>query len=168
MNSTLKTVLFWVALIVVGVVIWNFSTRFESSGDSRDAGQSAQGVRGDIERANAAFAAAFAKGDSGALAAMYSDNGQAFPPNSEVLHTRDAIRKLWQGAMDGGVKSVELQAIEVEPHGPDTAYEVGAYSMMAADGKVVDRGKYLVIWKREGGQWKLHRDIWNTSLPPAK
>jgi uncharacterized protein (TIGR02246 family) len=125
-------------------------------------------VKTAIDRANAAFVAAFAKGDSAAIAAMYSAGGQAFPPNSDVLRTRDAIRKLWQGAMDGGVKSVKLQAIEVESHGPDRAHEVGSYSMMAADGKVVDRGKYLVIWKREGGQWKLHRDIWNTSLPPAK
>jgi ketosteroid isomerase-like protein len=40
--------------------------------------------------------------------------------------------------------------------------------MKVEGGKVVDRGKYIVIWKREQGQWKLHRDIWNTSMPPAK
>ena len=28
MNSTLKSLLFWVVLVVVGVVIWNFSTKF--------------------------------------------------------------------------------------------------------------------------------------------
>jgi ketosteroid isomerase-like protein len=29
----------------------------------------------------------------------------------------------------------------------------------------VDQGKYIVIWKQDGGQWKLHRDIFNSSLP---
>lgn len=125
-------------------------------------------VKADVEKANAAFAAAFAKGDAAALASMYSSDAQAFPPNSDVLGTREAIRKLWQGAMDGGVKSVSLQTTEVEAHGADVAHEVGTYAMMAAGGTVVDRGKYLVIWKREKGTWKLHRDIWNTSLPAAK
>ena len=29
MNSTLKTLLFWMVLVVVGVLIWNFSTKFQ-------------------------------------------------------------------------------------------------------------------------------------------
>ena len=31
MNSTLKSLVFWMALIVVGVLVWNFSTRFQTS-----------------------------------------------------------------------------------------------------------------------------------------
>jgi ketosteroid isomerase-like protein len=31
--------------------------------------------------------------------------------------------------------------------------------------KVLDEGKYIVIWKHEDGQWKLHRDILNSSRP---
>ena len=29
MNSTLKSLLFWIVLVVVGVLIWNFSTKFQ-------------------------------------------------------------------------------------------------------------------------------------------
>ena len=29
MNSTLKSLLFWMVLVVVGVLIWNFSTNFQ-------------------------------------------------------------------------------------------------------------------------------------------
>ena len=29
MNSTLKSLLFWVVLVVIGVLIWNFSTKFQ-------------------------------------------------------------------------------------------------------------------------------------------
>ena len=29
MNSTLKSLLFWMVLVVVGVIIWNFSTKFQ-------------------------------------------------------------------------------------------------------------------------------------------
>ena len=29
LNSTLKSLVFWVVLVVVGVIIWNFSTKFQ-------------------------------------------------------------------------------------------------------------------------------------------
>jgi ketosteroid isomerase-like protein len=40
--------------------------------------------------------------------------------------------------------------------------------MKDASGKQIDRGKYITVWKKQQGQWKLHRDIWNTSMPAAK
>jgi ketosteroid isomerase-like protein len=27
------------------------------------------------------------------------------------------------------------------------------------------KGKYIVLWKKENGKWKLHRDISNSDLP---
>ena len=34
MNSTLKSLLFWVVLVVIGVLIWNFSTKFQQHDQS--------------------------------------------------------------------------------------------------------------------------------------
>ena len=130
------------------------------------AGQ-ATGPRAAIEAANAKFSADFAKGDAKAVASHYSTTAWAFPPNGEITKGREAIEKLWKGAMDGGVKAVKLTVIDVEAHG-DTAYEVGTYALAGEGGKALDNGKYVVVWKREGGQWKLHRDIWNTSMPAPK
>jgi uncharacterized protein (TIGR02246 family) len=128
----------------------------------------AQGdARAAIEAANKQFIAAVAKGDAAALAGMYTTAAIAFPPNGEPAKGRAAIQKLWQGVVASGIKGATLTTSEVETHG-DTAHEVGNYEMKVEGGKVVDRGKYIVIWKREQGQWKLHRDIWNTSMPPAK
>lgn len=124
-------------------------------------------IKAQIDKANAAFVAAFAKGDAAAIAAMYTTDAQAFPPNSDVVRGRAAIQKLWEGAMGMGVKTVKLQATEVESHGT-VAHEVGAYALADADGKELDSGKYIVIWKREGNVWKLYRDIWNTSRPAAQ
>ena len=31
MNSTFKSLVFWMVLVVVGVLIWNFSTKFQQS-----------------------------------------------------------------------------------------------------------------------------------------
>ena len=56
--------------------------------------------------------------------------------------------------------------MEVEKHG-HTANEVGELEIRGADGQVLDRAKYIVIWKKEGSAWKLHRDIWTTSVVPV-
>jgi hypothetical protein len=40
--------------------------------------------------------------------------------------------------------------------------------MKDGSGKVLDRGKYVVIWKRDGAAWRIHRDIWNSSMPAPR
>ena len=29
----------------------------------------------------------------------------------------------------------------------------------------MDEGKYIVIWKREPGGWKIYRDMWSSNSP---
>ena len=120
-----------------------------------------------IEAANKRFSAAFAAGKAAELAAMYTADAIALPPNSDIVKGHAAIQKMWQGAIDAGIKEAALIVEEVEAHG-DTAHERGNYVMKDASGKILDRGKYIVIWKQQQGQWKLHRDIWNTSMPATK
>jgi ketosteroid isomerase-like protein len=36
-----------------------------------------------------------------------------------------------------------------------------------SDGKKFnDKGKYIVVYKKDGDKWKLYRDIWNSDNPP--
>jgi len=125
-------------------------------------------IRSEIVAGNTRFMEAFGRGDAAGVAALYTAGGQLLPPDSAVVAGRDAIQALWKGAMGLGLTGVTLETLEVEGHG-ETAIEVGRYTLRAAGGQVADVGKYVVIWKREGGAWRLHRDIWNASQPaPAK
>lgn len=121
-------------------------------------------VRAAIEAANQRFVAALGRGDAAGLAALYTPNAQLLPPNSDFVSGQQAIEKYWQGGITSGFKAVTLTTLEVEACG-DTAYEVGRYTVPGEGGKVLDTGKYIVIWKHEKGQWKLHRDIWTTNTP---
>lgn len=131
----------------------------------------AQETRAAIEAVNKDFLAAFAKQDATAVASLYTANAEAFPPNAAVIRGRAGIAKMWQGVFAAGIASADLKTTEVHAQGP-LAYEVGSYAMKLKDGTVADRGKYVVVWLKEDGKWKLHRDIWNTDLPapspPAK
>ena len=117
-----------------------------------------------IAAVNASFMELFGKGDAAAIAELYTEGGQFIPPNSDFVTGKAAIQTTFQGLMDQGIKSLKLETIEIEDYG-DTASEVGRYTLKDANGKVLDHGKLVVIWKQEGGQWKLHRDIINSSQP---
>ena len=119
-----------------------------------------------IAAANGAFMSNFAAGDSAGIAQLYTANGKLFPSNSDVIEGIEAIGEFWQAIMDMGVATATLETVELEGHG-DTAVEEGRYTLSAADGSVIDQGKFIVIWKNDGGAWKLDKDIWNTSQPAA-
>ena len=124
-------------------------------------------VQAAIVAANQEFVAAFSRGDAAGIATLYTKDGQALPPNNEFVAGKQAIQTFWQGAMNMGIKAAKLETVEVENYG-DTAGEVGKYTLEGEGGQVIDVGKYVVIWKQEAGQWKLHRDIWNSSRPAPK
>ena len=111
------------------------------------------------------FMAAYKQGDSAGLAALYTEKGQLLPTSSDFITGKPAIQKFWQARIDAGVSSVKLESVEIEAH-DETAIEVGVYSVQGQENQVLDRGKYIAIWKLEKGQWKLHRDIMNSSRPP--
>ena len=119
-------------------------------------------VRAKIIAGNKKFMAAFGQKDAAAVAKLYTAGGQLLPPGSDAVAGREAIQGFWQGAMDMGIAQATLDTLEVEIH-RETAIEVGRYTLSGATGDVLDRGKYIVIWKLEGRSWKLSRDIWNTS-----
>jgi ketosteroid isomerase-like protein len=119
-----------------------------------------------ISAANENFMTVFKKGDAAGMAVLYTGNAQVLPPNKDFVTGRQAIQALLQGWMDRGVKAFKLETVEAEGYG-DTASEVGRYILEGEGGQVLGQGKYIVIWKQEEGQWKLHRDIFNSSMPAA-
>lgn len=121
-------------------------------------------VREAISAANKRFMETFERGDAAGMATLYTENGQLLPPNTDIVSGRQGIQAFWQGAIDMGIKAMKLETTELEEHG-DTAIAVGKYTLSGEGDQVIDSGKYVVILKQEGGQWRLHRDIWNSSMP---
>jgi uncharacterized protein (TIGR02246 family) len=129
----------------------------------------ADAVSDGIKASNAQFAAAAAKGDAAGVTALYTDDALLMPAGSGNIAGAAGILKFWQGALASGVGGVVLKTVEVYGHGA-TATEVGEYSMSDKSGKELDHGKYIVVWRRLAGHWKLHRDMFSTSVAakPAK
>src|SRR5262245_30514186 len=103
-------------------------------------------VRNAIIAGNEKFMAAANRGDAAAIAALYTENGQVLPPNSDAVSGRQAIQAFWQGVIQMGIKDIRLETVEVENHGT-TANEVGRFTLKGEGGQMIDNGKYVVIWK---------------------
>ncbi|AZZ92675.1 YybH family protein [Hahella sp. KA22] len=121
-------------------------------------------VQAAILAAEKVFMNTFSQGDAAGIAACYTDNAQLMPPHADFVEGQPAIQGAFQAFMDMGVKEMKLETLEVEGYG-DAASEVGKFALEGEGGQVLDQGKYVVIWKKEAGKWKLHRDIFNSSVP---
>ena len=123
-------------------------------------------ARAAIEAGNRQWLAALAKGDIAALAQLYSADARVLPPNAPIVDGRPAIQAFWQGAFDQGMKRAEFKTQEVFA-GDSTATEVGTYTNYDDKGQATDEGKYVVVWKKEDGSWRIYRDSWSSNRPIA-
>lgn len=119
-----------------------------------------------IVAANDKFMAVFKTGDAAALANLFTENGQILPPNGDFITGRKAIADIWQSIFDMGVKEIKLDIVELDEQS-DTAIEISNFTLYNESGAEVNKGKYIVIWKLQDGQWKMHRDIFNSSMPAS-
>jgi uncharacterized protein (TIGR02246 family) len=122
---------------------------------------SAEDIRQAVEAGNRAFIAAFLRGDASAVADGYTENAQVIAPGAPIATGRAAIAEFWQTSIASGIKDVTLETTEVESEG-SLAYETGVVRLVSNDGATT-AARYVVVWKRVGERWLLHRDIWNSS-----
>ena len=109
------------------------------------------------------FESTFSAGDLNKIAEFYSDNGLLLPAGFDFVKGKENIKEFWQSAIEMGIKHVKIDIIEIEEH-DNTAIEMSNYILCDSNNEVIDAGKGIVIWKNLGNGWKMHRDIWTTSL----
>ena len=116
-----------------------------------------------IEKLNELWTAAFNKGDAAAVAALYAEDAYVLPPGSTMVKGRAAIEAFWrQAAQQMG--DAKLTTADVLPLGRSAAREIGTVTLKTKSQppqEVV--GKYVVVWRKIGRDWKLATDIWNTN-----
>ncbi len=122
-----------------------------------------------VQDTNREFMEAVRRGDPASLAALYTEDATLLAPNVEPIRGRQGIQAFMGTLMEMGLRGMNLETVDVEYLG-DVAHEVGNYTLkIEPEGgeAVTDKGKYLVVWKRErDGPWMLAVDIWNTNSPP--
>ncbi|MGE5432539.1 MAG: YybH family protein [Syntrophomonadaceae bacterium] len=120
-----------------------------------------------IRSENRKFMDSFMHQDPKKVAELYTCKAILMPPNNDEIYGSEQIRTFWQGVMNLGIKEVNLETDDIILK-DNIAVETGKYTLKTSNngdaGTVADKGKYLVVWKHEDGAWKLHLDIWNSSV----
>jgi ketosteroid isomerase-like protein len=122
----------------------------------------------EIEAANKEISIFMSKGDSAGMASAYSTDGSVMLNNMPSVKGKDQLTTVWGGFIRAGISNIELNTLEVWGD-ENFITEEGTFVIKSKEGAQMDKGKYLVLWKKEDGKWKLHRDISNSDLPvPTK
>lgn len=122
-------------------------------------------ARTSIEADNAKFADEVKRGDSAAVAAHYTSDAWVMMSNSEPAKGKE-IASVWGQISRMGIKDMKITTVDLIGNA-DLLVETGNYELYGEGNKVLDKGKYVVVWKQENGTWKIYRDIGNSNLPAA-
>lgn len=115
-----------------------------------------------IERSNH-FSQAYISGDYDAMAEAYTSDAKIFPSGSEIISGLDAIKKRWTLTDGTTILNHQVFPEEIQIEGK-YSYDYGVYEGKSKnkEGEVSDwKGKYVIVWKKENGEWKMYLDIWN-------
>jgi uncharacterized protein (TIGR02246 family) len=119
-------------------------------------------VRAQIGKMDQAWEKAYNAGDAAAVAALYAKDATIMPPGAEPASGTSAIQAFFAEDMKQGAKNA-LTTGDVVGSG-DQAVSIGKWVATSADGKHLDHGTYMTLYKKEGGGWKIIRDTWNSSM----
>ena len=123
------------------------------------------GAKKVIDSLNVEFGKLVSKTDTAGLAAMYTSDAKIMPPNMPSASGRSAIQSTFSG-MFAATGPIELKLTAADVWGTEALLSEEGTFTMTKDGKEIDKGKYIVLWKMEDGKWKLHRDMFSSDLPP--
>ena len=109
-----------------------------------------------IESRDAEFSKYILEGDSVALANMYTKDAQfGTLKGSEIP---PALGKWIRNAIKNDSRNITFITNTLTADG-ELLVETGTGEIKSDAGEIKSTFRYLVVWKKEDGVWKLHRDI---------
>ncbi len=145
-----------------------FAVAFLVAGLVSTSPASAHSVSAQINEMNVKWVAAFKQRDFAWIEALYTSDGLLLPSTSPPIEGPKAIVEVWKSWSELPNVEIEFGADRVEASSSgDMAYDFGWYTFAfdTDNGRVEDKGKYIIVWKNVGGAWKVAADIFNTNLP---
>lgn len=162
----MKSIIFvLLAACLTGIVSCNDASKSDTGMTSTDDSSAfdLSDARAFIDADNAKFIEEIKRGDSAALAEHYHSDGQALVTNSEPVMRKD-VSSAWGSTIRMGVKDMKINTTDVVGN-EDLLVESGTFELYGDKNALLDKGKYVVAWKKENGNWKIYRDIGNSSMP---
>jgi ketosteroid isomerase-like protein len=120
-----------------------------------------------VSERNLVYNNAMVNGDSLNLVNHFTSDCVVLPPNGEQIVGKAAIIPAVMSFSKMGIKKFTDETTRVLG-GSNYIIEEGNYFFGGENNSTLDKGKYLCVWKKEGGEWRVCSNMWNTSLPAEK
>lgn len=120
-----------------------------------------------IEAGYREFETAFNTKDSVGLANCYAVDAKFMSPNAKAIEGRTAIQKTFTHWFKDDTTKIKLRLVELWGNETNLTAE-NAWTITDKDGKVLDEGKSLELYKMADDRWKLLRDCFNSDMPETK
>ena len=119
-----------------------------------------------IDSINTNWSDELKKADSTAIASHYAQDAKLLLANSEPASGPD-ILSVWGSIIRSGITDWKFTTTDLTGDS-DFLVETGQYEINDPAKKLVDKGNYVITWKKQdNGEWKVYRDIGVTSMPVA-
>ena len=130
-----------------------------------------------IETPTRQLGKAFNAGDFEAMGALYANDAVMLPPRSNIIIGKGNIQMFWQRSRR--IREMSYEPMNVKSLGDGVIREVGTLllKMSGAPGAGMEgggqgggqprefSGKYVFVWQKIDGEWKLDSSIWNRIGP---
>ncbi len=126
-------------------------------------------VQAAIDAGNRTYVAALEAGDARAYASIFMQDAVSMPARGQLVRGRATIEaSIAEAFKTMTFQNGSLQSSQTHVDG-DTAYELGNYAFDVASAGVTQRltGRYLVVWRRCGTDWKIAVDSSQPKETPA-
>ena len=109
------------------------------------------------------------RADGAASAAMYIKDAILLAPDGRVVQGQDEVRKFTQAPLGTEVRDTKIETLSCDGDSR-FAYHVGRYEYtVVQDGQEsVVRGRYLMVWEKVDGVWKVAADMWDADSQPKE
>jgi ketosteroid isomerase-like protein len=129
-----------------------------------------QDVRSIIEENNTRWEQAMIDKDVNTIMGMYADDVYSLPSYTPMMRGKSDLESHYRKEMESGFtfNEVNFNTVEVKQDG-NLAVEVGTYEMsmsMPTGEEMNDNGKYITVWERQGNDWKVIMEAWNSDHNP--
>ena len=115
-----------------------------------------------IEKNNTAYFDLYAKND-GSILSLYTEDACLLAPNTPPICGIKALKKDFEDTFAAGkVKSGKFVTGNVYGDGNEYVTEEGTWQVFDPNGKLLDEGKYLKLWRKTKTGWKIFRDSFNS------
>lgn len=121
-------------------------------------------MRPEIEARNRLFTNAHVIGDSAAMVNIFTADARVLPPNADPVIGRRAIEVLTAQYLNFGITEFREETTAFYGN-QDLLIDEGTYVMVYDKGKTTEKGKYVNIWRKESGEWKIYSNMWNSNAP---